>query len=237
MSLPNISRLGLIDPKLASAQLAIRKNARVPHEDQIKAFRALAKPAAQGFDKMVEDWSFFRGKDWKNPANDAALVKLFVGGVEPGLQVTTAEGQTVINAAESDVGAIGQRILRTLTNAGSFTPTTRRLMISSIENGFVDRTGSKLNFFDSLEEEARATIPEEFRGARRSILGIGGSRKKRKEFMDAPINFDAIGPKLDRMSGEDLPEDQAKWVEGVVYKTNAGPATWNAAGGYFEAAQ
>ena len=216
----------------AGVVLRIREARRKPAEEQIKAFRAISKPAIQATAKMAEDWKSFRGRDFMNPANDAALTKLFIGGVEPGLQVTTAEGQSVIDAAESDVGAIGQRILKTLTPAGRFTPTTRRLMLEAVEKSFIDRSKAKLQFFDGFRSEIQGSMPDRPDAVSRSLIGESGPIELLNELIRTPYNFDAIGPPLGNT--RIMPNSKDALEDGVVYETANGPGKWNSENDKFE---
>ena len=213
----------------AGAVLRIRDARRQPAEDQITAFRAISKPVIQESAKLAEDWSAFRGRDFTNPANDAALTKLFIGGVEPGLQVTTAEGESVALAATSGIGDLGQRILRTLTPAGRFTPTTRRLMLEAVEQSFVDRAKAKLQFFDGFRSEIQSSMPDRPDAASRALIGESGPLQIFNNLIQNPYNFDVIGPPLGNT--QIMPEKREDLVNGVVYETANGPGKWNATGG------
>jgi len=197
MSLDTLSALSFAMPEAARSLLAIRKAARDPYSDQLKTIQAVAKPTIQLANTTASNWSYFRGMDFTNPANDAALTKLFMQGVEPGLQVTTSEGQTVIDAATSDVGAIGQRVLRTLTEAGTFTDKTRRMMVEAIDNGFRNRSQPLLEILTGLEEEAQSFFgfgPDEQKFLQRSLVGDDAARTRLQGYLDNPMDFDAIAP-------------------------------------------
>lgn len=204
MDLNTLSALGLVNPEMARAQLAIRKAAREPGEQAISTIQGIAKTHIADLAKIAEDWKFVRDIDFENPSTDAWLSKLFVRQVEPGLMVTQAESGDVELAATSGIGAVGMRILRTLTPSGKFTKETRRMMAEAIHGSLSSRAQSKLQFIQGLEQEAGSLLgygPN----LSRAIIGDDASRVALEDYINNPIDYDQISENWRDMPNKGVP--------------------------------
>jgi hypothetical protein len=206
--LDTISALGFVDSDAARVQLAIRKARREPEEKALARIQTSAEPLIQELGKTAEDWGFIRDIDFvNNPANDAYIGKLFIRMVEPGLQVTQNESGDATFAATSGIDQLGMNILRTLTISGKYTPTTRRMMIESINNAMASRAKTKLSVIEGLEAEAGEILGGENVGinVQRALIGDDSPRAILNEYINSPIDYDSIGPAFNAESRDSLP--------------------------------
>lgn len=206
--------------------------------DRLRVGRRPVLAEIRNQQEAIDQWE---STDFENPANDAKLVKMFVQQVEPGLQVTSAEGDAVAVAAESGAGALTQRISRMLTPSGQFSDAARKLMIASIDDSIHARSRSLVDQYAGMEAENQDFFGDDEAAKRESLAGSRNSIERLRSFIEPQAQPEHYSAAVESLRANGIPDDQitpelvADMIEGMGEDDAAAYAPVSPPQGYAQA--
>lgn len=196
--------------------------------DRIDRMRRDRNPVFKEFRDTSRALNEWESIDFENPANDAKLVKIFVQRVEPGLQVTSAEGDAVSVEATSGAGQLSNRIAGLIQAEGHVTDEARDLMRQSVEDSFDAAARNYDDLYQGMEAENEDMFGDDEEAKVEAMAGsraaISRIRKRLAGKSGESDEIEAAAQALRDQGIEPTPEAVADLLESISGSDTIQPA-------------